>query len=353
MGTQRAAQPRAARYHPGLTTSPTSPLREAVGAGGDPVLVTAPFSSVDLEAWRKVAQDYRSDPVTTAQHLRYIIKQHHPDGSDTQLLLESLTETEKQLVLKTARDLAEDYYRAQQLDVKDYFPLEKPEWRPNREEERKKLESYREWVVKGMERAMPKTINWSELYAIKQGPSETPSEFLDRLRSAMHRHTPLDPRDETGIQQSVNLFLGQSTGDIRRKLQKIVGPESRNLEKLLDEAGQRTLGQDRKERICQTPQPRTVKELRTFLGMTGWCRLWICNYGLLVKPLHALTASGNRDLQWTKEATRAFSQLKNALMSAPALGLPDVSKPFFLFSHEKQGIALVSTKAVTVFVVGL
>ncbi|XP_050842249.1 uncharacterized protein LOC127060952 [Serinus canaria] len=27
-------------------------------------------------------------------------------------------------------------------------------------------------------------------------------------------------------------------------------------------------------------------------------------------------------------------------MSAPALGLPDVSKPFFLFSHEKQGIAL-------------
>ncbi|RMB88921.1 hypothetical protein DUI87_34420 [Hirundo rustica rustica] len=27
-------------------------------------------------------------------------------------------------------------------------------------------------------------------------------------------------------------------------------------------------------------------------------------------------------------------------MSAPALGLPNVSKPFFLFSHEKQGIAL-------------
>uniref|UniRef100_A0A8U8CKQ8 Uncharacterized protein n=1 Tax=Geospiza parvula TaxID=87175 RepID=A0A8U8CKQ8_GEOPR len=37
---------------------------------------------------------------------------------------------------------------------------------------------------------------------------------------------------------------------------------------------------------------------------------------------------------------RAFSQLKKALMSAPALGLSGVSKPFFLFSHEKQGIAL-------------
>ncbi|XP_031950996.1 uncharacterized protein LOC116437463 [Corvus moneduloides] len=74
--------------------------------------------------------------------------------------------------------------------------------------------------------------------------------------------------------------------------------------------------------------------------MTGWCRLWIYNYGLVVKPLYELITKESRDLQWTKEAMRAFSQLKNALMSAPALGLPDVSKPFFLFSHEKQGIAL-------------
>ncbi|RMB97811.1 hypothetical protein DUI87_25668 [Hirundo rustica rustica] len=35
----------------------------------------------------------------------------------------------------------------------------------------------------------------------------------------------------------------------------------------------------------------------------------------------------NRDLQWTKEATRAFDQLKKALMSAPALGLPDSTEP--------------------------
>ncbi|RMC20403.1 hypothetical protein DUI87_01252 [Hirundo rustica rustica] len=104
--------------------------------------------------------------------------------------------------------------------------------------------------------------------------------------------------------------------------------------------GQRTLGRDHKEAICQTPKLQTIKELRTFLGMTGWCRLWIYNYGLLVKPLYALITEGSGDLQWMKEATQAFDQLKKALMSAPALGLPDVSKPFVLFSHEKQGIAL-------------
>ncbi|XP_055648709.1 protein NYNRIN-like, partial [Falco peregrinus] len=105
-------------------------------------------------------------------------------------------------------------------------------------------------------------------------------------------------------------------------------------------AGQRVLGKARKEAICQAPRPRTVKELQTFLGMTGWCRLWICNYGLLVKPLYSLIAANQKDLQWDAESDRAFHELKKALMSAPALGLPDVSKPFFLFSHEKQGMAL-------------
>lgn len=68
-------------------------------------------------------------------------------------------------------------------------------------------------------------------------------------------------------------------------------------------AGQRTLGQARKEAICQTPRRQTVKELRTFLGMTGWCRLRIYNYGLLVRPLYALTNTEQKHLEWDKETT--------------------------------------------------
>lgn len=74
--------------------------------------------------------------------------------------------------------------------------------------------------------------------------------------------------------------------------------------------------------------------------MTGWCRLWIPDYGLLAKPIYTLITERCQDLQWTTEATQAFDQLKKALMSAPALGLPDVSKPFLLFSLAKQDIAL-------------
>lgn len=87
-------------------------------------------------------------------------------------------------------------------------------------------------------------------------------------------------------------------------------------------------------------EPTTVKELRTFLAMTGWCQLWIYNYGLLVKPLYDLLKSNPSKLNWTGEAKRAFAQLKKELMKPPALGLLYVTKPFWLFSHERQGIAL-------------
>ncbi|XP_049652745.1 electroneutral sodium bicarbonate exchanger 1-like isoform X1 [Accipiter gentilis] len=90
-------------------------------------------------------------------------------------------------------------------------------------------------------------------------------------------------------------------------------------------AGQRPLGQACKEAICQTGRPQTVEELWTFLGMTGWCRLWIYNYGLLVKPLYALTATKQKHLEWNTETERAFELPKKALMSALALGLPDAT----------------------------
>ena len=46
-----------------------------------------------------------------------------------QLLLDALTETERQLFIKMAGDLAEDFYKIQQLDVKEYFQLQNPQFK--------------------------------------------------------------------------------------------------------------------------------------------------------------------------------------------------------------------------------
>ena len=252
------------------TTVLQAPLREAVGPEGGTMLVRTPFTTADLESWKEAVKDYRCDPHSVAKHFQFIIKQHNPDWGDIQLLLDYMTETEKQLVLKTAGDLAEDHYKITGGDVKEYFPLQDPKWEPNRSAHMERLREYREWVAKGMERAIPKNVNWSALYAVKQGPSESPSEFLDRLRNVMRRSTPLDPGSEVGIQQLVNLFLGQSAGDIRRKLQKLRPKESRDLETLLEEAWRVFSNREEENRQGQR---RLVATLTQDHGRRGALRL--------------------------------------------------------------------------------
>lgn len=76
-----------------------------------------------------------------------------------------------------------------------------------------------------------------------------------------------------------------------------------------------------------------------FLGMVGFCCIWIPNFGLLAKPLYdSLKGLNSEPLEWTTECQVASEALKRKLISAPALGLPNPQKPFKLYTHQKQGI---------------
>lgn len=93
--------------------------------------------------------------------------------------------------------------------------------------------------------------------------------------------------------------------------------------------------------VLQVPKPRNKKQMMTFLGMTSYCRTFIINYSEIERPLSQMIfdtkLSANQPITWTKEGEEAFEQLKLALQSAPTLGLPDQTKPFFLHVHEKRG----------------
>ncbi|KAF4804352.1 hypothetical protein TURU_008617 [Turdus rufiventris] len=93
-------------------------------------------------------------------------------------------------------------------------------WDSNVTEQMEQLKRYQNWVVYAMRNAIPKAINWSRLYKIKQNENESPTDFLKRLKDAAQKYTTLD------------LESGQCTDDIRIKLQK--AEQREDLSKLLD-----------------------------------------------------------------------------------------------------------------------
>ncbi|XP_062951486.1 uncharacterized protein LOC134376867 [Cynocephalus volans] len=86
------------------------------------------------------------------------------------------------------------------------------------------------------------------------------------------------------------------------------------------------------------PTPTTPRQVREFLGTAGFCRLWIPGFASLAAPLYPLTRE-NIPFTWTEKHQKAFDHIKEALLSAPALALPDLTKPFTLYVDERAGVA--------------
>lgn len=105
------------------------------------------------------------------------------------------------------------------------------------------------------------------------------------------------------------------------------------------------------ETIKTWPSPKTLKELRSFLGFSGYYRRFIRDYSKIAKPLNDLTVGypplrknykGKSKItsylspkvpfggRWTESCQQAFDTLIEKLTTAPVLGFADPTLPYEL-----------------------
>ena len=76
-------------------------------------------------------------------------------------------------------------------------------------------------------------------------------------------------------------------------------------------------------------QPKTRKELKSFLGLAGFYRAFVPNFAQISQPLNQLT-SEKVPFIWTDACDTAFTALKKQLASKPVLCFPQLNQPFIV-----------------------
>ena len=100
---------------------------------------------------------------------------------------------------------------------------------------------------------------------------------------------------------------------------------------------------DKVKAIVDWKRPKTITEIRSFLGLTGYYRKFVQDFSKIVLPLTQLTRK-NKKFEWNDRREQSFQdqELKKRLVFAPILVLPNDKDSFAFYSDvSKNGLDCV------------
>ena len=77
--------------------------------------------------------------------------------------------------------------------------------------------------------------------------------------------------------------------------------------------------------VEEWPEPKTVKDIQSFLGIANYYRKFIANFSKIAGPLTNLTKK-DATFEFGAKYEEAFKELKRRLTAAPILGIFDPEK---------------------------
>lgn len=106
---------------------------------------------------------------------------------------------------------------------------------------------------------------------------------------------------------------------------------------------------DKVSAVQEWTPPKTVRQVRSFLGFVGYYRRFIKDFSKIAKPLNELLQGtsrprgrGSPPIQWSSECEAAFQQLKQELVQAPILAYADFTQPFVVYTDaSNRGLGAV------------
>ncbi len=108
----------------------------------------------------------------------------------------------------------------------------------------------------------------------------------------------------------------------------------------MDEEGIHTVD-DKITAVANFPQPKTVENVRSFLGLAGYYRPFIKSFAARASSLTKVLKK-SEPFHWGSERDNSFKDLKYGLTHAPVLTFPNFKDPFSIYTDASTiGIGVV------------
>ena len=98
---------------------------------------------------------------------------------------------------------------------------------------------------------------------------------------------------------------------------------------------------EKDEAVMSWERPKSVFEIRSFLGLARYYRRFIDDFSRLAAPMTRLTRKEVK-FEWNDPCERAFQELKRRLTSAPILIVPKRGQRYIVYCDaSKDGLGWV------------
>lgn len=197
-----------------------------------------PLTTTDLFKWKMQYPSFSANPSSLVSLMEFIFSVHFPSWDDCETILTIFfTSEERSRILSEA---AQAFLRLGTRTGRwraDVVDCVLPTWRPDQnyrtKEDRRALSNYHQALLEGIKQAARKPTDFLRVMCTRQGPKESPLDFLERLLEAYRTYTPIDPEDSINVKEINRTFVDHSAPDIRNAIQRVYGFEDMTRSELL------------------------------------------------------------------------------------------------------------------------
>ncbi|CAI5796527.1 XP_034964489.1uncharacterized protein LOC118081952 [Podarcis lilfordi] len=200
----------------------------------------------------------RDDPDKCHGQVTAIFSTHNPTWPDIHVLLNALfNEAEKADILAKAGEALEllDYQAGRPARVAALTTQvlrNEPSWDYNTTDGTWCLNLFKKAILDGIKAAGQRTVNWTKVQTVLQGPNEQPSDYYTRLISAIKKWGGIDPENTRHKVIVKGFFKDQASPDIRKALNLQIGYDGKSISEILSIA--KSVYNSRDERKRKKPK---------------------------------------------------------------------------------------------------